>query len=92
MVRMASAIPPAVMLSMRWWARGVSASPTWYQFQFFWYALEILAEHVKPADAVADRCPACPGELYCRECDKVPDASAVPKASNPRAHPQAREG
>lgn len=74
-----SEIPRAVRLSISWWARGVAASPASEQFQYFWYALEILAEHAKPSVRVASKCPRCQGELFCQACNRVPVHRPYPK-------------
>jgi hypothetical protein len=72
-------IPRPVRLAIRWWARGVAMSPASDQFQYFWYALEILAEHVKPSVKVASKCPHCQGELFCPACNRAPVHRPYPK-------------
>jgi len=72
-------IPGTIRLAIRWWADGVSASPSSAQFQRFWYALEILAEHVKPTAKVASKCPVCSGDLHCAACGEVPLHRPYPK-------------
>lgn len=42
------------------------------QFQYFWYAIEIVAELVKKTDRVPDSCPRCDGPLFCPACNEVP--------------------
>ena len=74
----ANPIPLDVRLAMSWWARGVASSDT-EQFQYFWYALEILAGHLKPAIKVPSKCPFCGGDLYCQTCNKVPLHRPYPK-------------
>ena len=76
---MANTIPRAMRLAMRWWARGVSAESPSEQFQFFWYALEILAEHVKPTIKVPSKCPKCNGDLFCSVCNENPLHRPYPK-------------
>ena len=76
---MANPIPRAVRLAMRWWARGLSAESPNEQFQFFWYALEILADHVKPPIKVPSKCPKCNGELFCPACNENPLHRPFPK-------------
>ena len=68
---MANTIPRAMRLAMRWWARGVSAESPSEQFQFFWYALEILAEYIKPTIKVPSKCPKCNGDLFCPVCKET---------------------
>jgi hypothetical protein len=72
-------IPRSVQLAMGWWARGVSAEYPNGQFQFFWYALEILAEHAKPSVKVPSKCPTCNGDLYCPICKQTPLHRPYPK-------------
>lgn len=76
---MAKPIPRDVRLAIRWWARGLSADAASDQFQFLWYALEILAEHVKPTNKVASKCPKCQGDLLCTTCNAVPLHRPHPK-------------
>lgn len=76
---MANPIPRSVQLAMRWWARGVSAGQASEQFQFFWYALEILAEHAKPSVKVPSKCPTCNGDLFCPSCKVTPLHRPYPK-------------
>lgn len=75
----AQSIPLDVRLAMSWWARGIAASLPHDQFQYFWYALEILAEHLKPPTKIATTCPHCQDDLYCRSCDTVPRHRPYPK-------------
>jgi len=76
---MSNQIPGAVLLAIRWWARGVGATPSSDQFQYFWYALEIFAEFTKPTAKVPDKCPSCGGELFCQRCETVPVHRPYPK-------------
>lgn len=76
---MRNPIPRTVQLAIRWWADGVSHRPAREQFQYFWYALEILAEHAKPAMKVASKCSVCAGDLYCPACGKTPLHRPFPK-------------
>jgi hypothetical protein len=64
--------PPAVRRALRWYRLGVNASVPEDQFQYFWFALEILAEFQKPPENVADRCPHCKSPLYCETCKRHP--------------------
>lgn len=62
---------PAVALALQYFRRGINDQTPQVQFQFFWMAVEVLAEHLKPADRVASTCQVCQGDLYCPKCDKV---------------------
>jgi hypothetical protein len=75
----ASPIPTAVRLAMQWWARGVSAGMPHEQFQFFWYALEIIADYSKPSIRVPSKCASCSGDLFCRTCNVIPLHRPYPK-------------
>jgi hypothetical protein len=63
---------PAVQRAVRWFARGIAAELPDDQFQCFFFAIELLAEHHKPPQPIADKCPACSAELFCRVCNQVP--------------------
>lgn len=56
--------------ALKWYTFGIAASYTDEQFQYFWLALEILAERSKTTEAVSDRCSKCRTPLYCPECKK----------------------
>jgi hypothetical protein len=64
--------PPAIRRALRWYRRGVNAPIPDDQFQYFWFALEILAEFQKGAEKVPDRCPDCRSPLYCETCKTHP--------------------
>lgn len=64
--------PAAVRRALRWYRMGVNAEQPEDQFQYFWFALEILAEYQKPAERVPDKCPECQSPLYCETCKKHP--------------------
>lgn len=64
--------PPVVRRALRWYRFGVNASQPEDQFQYFWFALEILAEYKKPAEKVAEKCPRCKSPLYCETCKEHP--------------------
>lgn len=72
-------IPLSVRLAMSWWARGVKARLPSEQFQLFWYALEILAEYLKPTAKVSSKCPVCSSDLYCQTCGTIPLHRPYPK-------------
>lgn len=71
--------PPSVKRAMRWYRIGVHERAPDDQFQYFWFAFEILAEHEKPSEKVHDSCPKCRTPLYCRECDTHPVHRPYPK-------------
>src|SRR6267142_2520178 len=48
--------PPAVRRALRWYRIGAHSSVPEDQFQYFWFALEILAEHQKSSEKVNDKC------------------------------------
>lgn len=72
-------VPHSIQLASHWWALGASAPIPNEQFQFFWYALEILAEHTKPSSKIASKCPICSSELFCPTCNKAPLHRPYPK-------------
>jgi|GEM_PF-783695 hypothetical protein len=64
--------PPAVRRALRWYRIGIHASVPEDQFQYFWFALEILAEYQKVPEKVTNRCPDCKSPLYCETCKTHP--------------------
>jgi hypothetical protein len=72
-------IPPALRRAMRWYRIGVDSWLPEDQFQYFWFALEILAEFNKTPERVNDRCPVCQSPLYCEKCDHHPTHKPYPK-------------
>lgn len=58
--------------AMRWFRLGVGAEVLEEQFQYFWFALEIIAGIDKPNEKVHDRCTKCNGALYCEACKVHP--------------------
>jgi hypothetical protein len=64
--------PPAVRRALRWYRIGIQSSEPEDQFQFFWFALEILAEYQKAPEKVTDKCPDCKSPLYCETCKTHP--------------------
>jgi hypothetical protein len=58
--------------AMRWFRLGVAAEVLEEQFQYFWFALEILAQIDKPSDPVNDQCSKCKGALFCSACNEHP--------------------
>jgi hypothetical protein len=71
--------PPAIRRAMRWYRFGINASTPDDQYMFFWFALEIVAEHQKSTEKVPDRCPKCQLALYCETCKTNPLHRPYPK-------------
>ncbi|MDO9043589.1 MAG: hypothetical protein Q7U64_14810 [Desulfocapsaceae bacterium] len=65
-------LSPAVKRALKWYRIGIYESIQEDQFQYFWFALEILAEHQKPPEKVTDKCPKCKSSLYCETCRTHP--------------------
>ena len=65
--------------ALRWFRLGILADTVEEQFQKFWFALELLAQHKKPNEKVHDSCPKCRGELYCENCDTYPMHRPYPR-------------
>ena len=61
-------IPPAVRRAMRWYRLGINGDVPDDQFMYFWFAIEILAEHQKSSEKVPDKCSKCGSPLYCEPC------------------------
>ena len=49
------------------------------QFQSFWFALELLAQHKKSTAKVSDLCSKCGKPLYCEACEEYPKHRPFPK-------------
>lgn len=64
--------PSAIRRALRWYRFGINSTQPEDQFQYFWFALEIIAEHQKSSEKVPDRCPDCHNPLYCETCKKHP--------------------
>ena len=67
-----AAIDDQLSSALRWFRLGIIADTAQEQFQNFWFALELLAEHKKSTNKVHDTCPNCNGALYCEACDTYP--------------------
>ena len=65
-------IPSEVTQAIKWHAYGVLSRYTDEQFQFFWLALEILAQVGADRTKVNDPCPVCHSPLYCEKCKNYP--------------------
>lgn len=65
-------IPPAIRRAMRWYRLGINAVMPSDQFQYFWFALEIIAEFQKGEEKVPSNCPHCNSHLFCESCDTHP--------------------
>ena len=74
-----AAISDQLSGALRWFRLGVIADTTVEQFQDFWFALELLAEHRKSTNKVHDSCPNCNGALYCKACDTYPMHRPYPR-------------
>lgn len=64
--------PPAMRRAMRWYRIGINSSISDDQFQYFWFALELIATSQKSSEKVPDQCPHCKSPLYCESCKKHP--------------------
>ncbi|HEY8084826.1 MAG TPA: methylamine utilization protein MauJ [Methylophilaceae bacterium] len=63
---------PAMSRAMRWYRLGINALVRDDQFQYFWFALELIAISQKSTAKVPDQCPHCKSPLYCETCKKHP--------------------
>jgi hypothetical protein len=64
--------PPVLRRAMRWYRIGINAENPDDQFQYFWFALELIAIARKSTDKVNDKCPHCQSALYCEKCEIHP--------------------
>ena len=65
--------------ALHWFRQGVISDTTLEQFQNFFFALELLAQHKKPTNKAHDRCPICRGPLYCQVCNSHPMHRPYPR-------------
>lgn len=68
----ANPMAPEVRVALRWFANGLGARLMEEQFQYFFFAIEVLAEYHKPTERVPDKCPRCSTALFCSSCDETP--------------------
>lgn len=71
--------PPAIRRALRWYRLGINATNPDDQYQYFWFALEILAVYQEAPEKVADKCPDCKSDLFCKTCEKYPLHKPYPK-------------
>lgn len=76
---LSSSIPPPVRKALHWFRMGIYSKTPDDQFQYFWFALEIIATSEKAKDKVNDLCPQCRGNLFCQHCNKHPTHKPYPK-------------
>lgn len=69
----------SLSLAMRWYRRALISDMPEEAFQYFWFALEILAEREKPGGLVSDKCPKCHESLLCPKCNDTPEHRPYPK-------------
>lgn len=74
-----SEIPPAIRRALRWYRLGVNADVPDDQFTYFWFAIEIVAEHAKSTEKVSDKCSKCGSALFCETCNDHPSHRPYPK-------------
>jgi len=65
-------IPPALRRAMRWYRLGVNSTIPDDQFQYFWFALEVVAVSKESTEKVSDKCPVCRSPLFCEKCKTRP--------------------
>lgn len=65
-------IQPGIRRAMRWYRLGINATVPSDQFQYFWFALEIIAEFQKGEEKVPSNCPQCNSPLFCEPCNTHP--------------------
>lgn len=64
--------PPVMRRAIRWYRIGIDSLIPDDQFQYFWFALELLAISQKSSEKVPDQCPHCKSPLYCETCKTNP--------------------
>ncbi len=71
--------PPSIRRALRWYRLGIQAVSPDDQFQYFWFALEILAVYQEAQAEVPDKCPHCESDLFCKTCNKTPHHMPYPR-------------
>ena len=59
--------------ALRWYRMGLCANTPDDQYQYFWFALELIATSNKSSHKVNDKCPQCQHPLFCESCKKHPE-------------------
>ena len=65
-------VPLPLRRAMSWYRHGVNSTVPDDQFQYFWFALEIVAVYKEATEKVNDKCPVCRSPLYCETCNDHP--------------------
>lgn len=72
-------VNPKMRRALKWFAHGVSEIYLDDQFQYFWFALEIVAEVTKNPARVPNLCQHCKTPLFCPTCKDTPTHRPFPK-------------
>jgi hypothetical protein len=62
----------AQAVAMRWYRLGIGEANFEQQFNYFWFALEIVSQALKTTEKRYNQCPHCHGRLYCEACKTYP--------------------
>lgn len=62
----------ALATAMRWFRLGIGEANFEQQFNYFWFALETVAQALKTTEKRHSQCPHCQGKLYCENCKTYP--------------------
>ena len=65
-------IPKFLERAVRWYASGVRAKILEDQYQYFFFAIELLAAEIEKVGPVPDKCQKCGSDLFCKTCNEVP--------------------
>ena len=60
---------PRLRRALKWFANGVGSIYPDDQFAYFWFVLELVAQIIKDAAPIPDRCPFCKEALFCPSCN-----------------------
>jgi hypothetical protein len=72
-------VGPRLRRALKWFANGVRSLFPDDQFAYFWFVIELVAQHIKEPSPVADKCPSCRTPLYCPTCSATPLHRPYPK-------------
>jgi hypothetical protein len=72
-------VSPRLRRALKWFANGVRTLFPDDQFAYFWFVIELVAQHIKEPSPVPDKCPSCRTPLYCPMCGATPLHRPYPK-------------
>lgn len=78
-------VDPRLRRALKWFANGVAAHAPDDQFSFFWFVIELVAQHIRNPAPVPDKCPVCRGGALLRSMRFDATSSAVSQTGSATA-------